>query len=46
MDLRGRMTVNENQMGDWRAICNAYAKKIGAEVIFVNDCYCKRCCRF
>ena len=40
MDLRGRMTVNENQMGDWRAICNAYAKKIGAEVIFVNDCSC------
>lgn len=38
--LRGVMTVNESQMEDWKAICNAYAKKIGAEVIFVNECSC------
>ena len=38
--LRGVMADNESQMGDWREICNAYAKKIGAEVIFVNNCSC------
>lgn len=38
--LRGVQAVSDAQMGDWRAICNAYAKKIGAEVIFVNNTSC------
>lgn len=40
MNLRGVPAVSESQMGDWRAICNAYAKRIGAEVIFVNEVSC------
>ena len=40
MDLRGVPTVSEAQMTDWKAICHAYAKKIGAEVVFVNNYSC------
>lgn len=40
MNLRGVPTVSESQMGDWRAICHAYAKRIGAEVVFVNETSC------
>jgi hypothetical protein len=40
MDFRKVPTVSEAQTEDWKAICHAYAKKIGAEVIFVNDCSC------
>ena len=40
MSLRGVPTVSEAQMADWKAICHAYAKRIGADVIFVNNCSC------
>lgn len=27
----------EKQMDDWKQICKAYARKVGAELIFVNE---------
>lgn len=32
--------VRENQMKDWREICVAFAKKINATLLFVNDTSC------
>ena len=29
--------VSENQMGEWKAICRAFAKREHAELVFVNE---------
>lgn len=34
---RTLMYVPEKQMAEWRKICGAYCKKIGATLVFVND---------
>lgn len=31
------MYVDEKNMSEWRKICREYCKKIGAELVFVND---------
>lgn len=33
-------TVNEKQMDEWKAICKAFAKKINAKLLFVNETSC------
>ena len=38
--MRTVLTMSEKQMPEWRAICKAYAKKHGAELIFVNETSC------
>ena len=40
MELRNVLTVSDNQMNDWREICQAFAKRVGAELLFVNDTSC------
>lgn len=37
MGMMGVYAVTEKQMKDWTDICTAYAKKIGAELLFVNE---------
>lgn len=32
--------VNDNQMEEWKTICKAFAKKVGAELLFVNHESC------
>lgn len=32
--------VNPSQMGEWNQICKAFAKKVGAELLFVNEESC------
>ena len=32
--------VTPAQMPDWKAICNAFANKVGAELLFVNETSC------
>ena len=32
--------MNENQMSDWKKICQAYAKKQNAKLLFVNNSSC------
>lgn len=29
--------VNKDDMSEWRSICRAYARKVGAELLFVNE---------
>lgn len=38
--VREVLTVSEAQMNDWREICKAFAKKVGAKLVFVNDTSC------
>ena len=33
-------SVSENQMPEWARICEAFANKIGAKLLFVNDTSC------
>ena len=35
--MRTVMTIADKDMDDWRAICRAYARKVGAKVVFVNN---------
>lgn len=35
--MRTVLTLDDSQMGEWTQICRAYARKIGAELIFVNN---------
>jgi len=35
--MRTVRAIDEKDMADWKKICKAYCKKIGAELIFVND---------
>ena len=35
--MRKVYTMNESQMEEWKEICNAYAKKINAKLLFVNE---------
>lgn len=32
--------VNSSQMGEWEQICKAFSKKVGAELLFVNEESC------
>ena len=32
--------VNDRQMKYWESVCKAYAKKVDAELIFVNETSC------
>ena len=32
--------VSPAQKDDWKAICSAFAKKVGAELLFVNESSC------
>jgi hypothetical protein len=32
--------ANDSQMKDWESICKAYAKKVDAELLFVNETSC------
>lgn len=34
------LTVSKSQMNDWEEICRAFAKKIGAKLVFVNSTSC------
>ena len=31
---------NDRQMKDWESVCKAYAKKVDAELLFVNETSC------
>ena len=31
------MYIAKENMNDWNAICKAYAKQVGAELLFVNN---------
>ena len=35
--MRSIMTVKPNQRQDWKEICEAFAQKEGATLLFVND---------
>ena len=35
--MREVMAVSQDQMSDWRQICRAFAKKLGAKLLFVNE---------
>lgn len=35
--MREVLTLESAQMGEWEQICKAYARKVGAELIFVNE---------
>lgn len=35
-----RYYVPKSQMKDWEDICNAFAKRVGAKLVFVNDTSC------
>ena len=39
-DFRGVLTVSDSQMRDWEEICKAFADKIGATLLFVNNTSC------
>jgi hypothetical protein len=39
-DLKSVLTIAENQMDEWREICEAFAKKVGAKLVFVNETGC------
>ena len=34
------LTVSKSQMKDWEEICRAFAKKVGAKLVFVNSTSC------
>jgi hypothetical protein len=38
--LRYQPTLAPNQMDDWKQICKAFAKKINASLVFVNETSC------
>ena len=35
--MRTIYAMNKNQMEDWKQICKEYAKKVNAELLFVNE---------
>ena len=39
-DMRTVLTIAEDQMNEWKAICEAFAKKVGAKLVFVNETGC------
>ena len=39
-DMRTVLTIAEDQMNEWKAICEAFAKKVGAKLVFVNKTGC------
>ena len=34
------MVVKDKDMEEWKQICNAFAKKLNAEIVFVNNTSC------
>ena len=32
-----RYYVSKDQMAEWKQICQAYARKVGAKLLFVNE---------
>ena len=40
MNMRTVLTVSEKDMDEWKAICEAFAKKVGAKLVFVNETGC------
>lgn len=38
--MRSVYSVDDKQMHEWEAICKAFAKKVGAELLFVNHESC------
>lgn len=38
--MRQEYTMNSSQMPTWNKICEEFAKKINAELIFVNETSC------
>lgn len=38
--MRTVYAVSDNQLDEWKEICNAFAKKINAKVIFVDYTSC------
>ena len=38
--MREVPTISEKQMPEWREICKAYAERIGAKLLFVNNTSC------
>lgn len=32
--------VKDNQMNEWEKICKAFAEKVGAKLLFVNETSC------
>lgn len=39
-DLRSVLTIEEAQMDEWKAICETFAKKVGAKLVFINETGC------
>ena len=35
--MRTVYTMDDSQMGEWKEICKAYAKKVNADLLFVNE---------
>jgi hypothetical protein len=35
-----KLSVSDSQMGDWKDICRALAKKVHGELLFVNETSC------
>lgn len=39
-DMREVFTCSAKQMSEWRAICQAFAKRFGYKLLFVNESSC------
>ena len=38
--FRSVYAVSSSQMNDWKSICRAFASKVGANLLFVNETSC------
>lgn len=39
-DMRSEYVMDDSQMPEWKQICKAFAKKVGAKLVFVNETSC------
>lgn len=39
-DMRSEYVMDDSQMDEWNQICKAFAKKLGAKLVFVNETSC------
>lgn len=39
-DMRSEYAMDDSQMSEWNQICKAFAKKLGAKLVFVNETSC------
>lgn len=39
-EMRTQYCVDDSQMNEWKKICKAFANKVGAKLLFVNECSC------